>query len=71
MFVFTCSFLFYSFPYGPVISYKGGGGGYKMGKLRVRNFLHPPSRQGTIFHAPPPLNYKSWKLFIPPPLQYG
>ena len=31
-------------------------GGYKMGKLRVRNFAHPP--------------FKEWKLFGPP-LQYG
>ena len=52
---------------GLVINY-GEGGGYKMGKSRVRNFLRPPpSRQGKTFCAPP---FKEWKLFVPP-LQYG
>ena len=42
-----------------------GRGGYKMGKLRVQNFLRPPpSRQGKTFRAPP---FKEWKLFTPPP----
>ena len=49
--------------YGPVLSdrYKGlvinygeGGGGLQMGKSLVRNFLHPPSRQGKTFRTPPP-----------------
>ena len=50
---------------GLVINY-GEGGGYKMGKSRVRNFLRPPpppSRQGKTFCAPP---FKDWKLFAPP-----
>ena len=44
----------------------GRGGGYKMGKLRVRNFFCPPPspRQGKTFHAPP---FKEWKPFTPPP----
>ena len=43
-----------------VINY--GEGGYKMGKPRVRNFLHPPPllKSGNFLH-----------LLIPPPLQYG
>ena len=52
---------------GLVINYGEGGGGYKMGKSRVRNFLRPPSRQGKTFCAPP---FKEWKLFVTP-LQYG
>ena len=42
---------------------------YKMEKSPVRNFMHPPpSRHGKSFHAP---LFKEWKLFAPPPLQYG
>ena len=51
---------------GLVINY-GEGGGYKMGKSRVRNCLRPPSRQGKTFRASP---FKEWKLFVPP-IQYG
>ena len=44
---------------GLVINYGDGGGGavgYKMGKIRVRNFSRPP---------PPP--FKEWELFAAPP----
>ena len=41
----------------------GRGGGYKMGKSRIRNFLCPPPRQGKTFRAPP---FKEWKLFVTP-----
>ena len=47
-----------SYPLIHHISYKGlvinngEGGGYKMGKSRVQNFMRPPSRQGQTFHAP-------------------
>ena len=45
--------------YGLAFNY-GEGGGYKIGKLWVRNFLQPPSRQGKtfplyLFHIPPPI----------------
>ena len=35
----------------------GSGGGYKMGKSQVRNFLHPPPPQqdSQTFLRPPPL----------------
>ena len=42
---------------------RGGGGGYKMGKSRVRNFLRPPSRQGKTFCAP---HLKSGNFCVPP-----
>ena len=50
---------------GLVINY-GEGGGYKMGKSWVRNFLRPPppSRQGKTF-CPPPL-LRSGKFSCPP-----
>ena len=49
---------------GLVINY--GEVGYKMGKLRVRNFLRPPpSRQGKTFRTPPP--FKEGKVFCAPP----
>ena len=52
-------------PKGLVINYREGGGGYKMGKSRVRNMLRPPpSRQVKTF-CPPPL-LKSGN-FLPPP----
>ena len=54
---------------GLVINY--GRGGYKMGKLRVRNFLHPPPPQDRVkLFAPPPPPFKEWKLFQLP-LPYG
>ena len=37
---------------GLVINY-GEGGGYKMGKLRVRNFLRPPPQDRVKLFAPP------------------
>ena len=45
----------------------GRGGGYKIGKSQVRNFLRPlpPSRQSKTFCAPPP--FKEWKRFAPSP----
>ena len=43
-----------------------GGGGYKIGKLRVGNFLRPPpSRQGKHFLRPPPL-LKDGNFLRPP-----
>ena len=43
----------------------GRGGGYKMGKSRVRNFLRPPpSRQGKTFRNP---LLKSGNFSCPPP----
>ena len=48
---------------GPIINY--GEGGYTMGKSRVRNFLHPTSRQGKNFRAPPP--FLRVKTFCAPP----
>ena len=41
-----------------------GRGGYKMGKLWVRNFLHPPSRQDKTFCAPPPFKVKLWWFWV-------
>ena len=51
-----------------VIDYGEGGGGYKMGKSRVRNFLSPPppSKHGQTLYAPPP-HFKGWKPFVAPP----
>ena len=53
-------------PKGLVINYGEGGGGYKMGKSRVRNFLRPPSRQGKTFRAP---LLKSGNVLRPPSRQ--
>ena len=49
---------------GLVINY--GEGGYKMGKLRVRNFCAPPPhpQDRVKVFAPPP--FKGWELFAPP-----
>ena len=49
---------------GLVINYGEGGWGYKMGKSRVRNCLHPPPQDRVKLFAPPP--FKDWKLFAPP-----
>ena len=48
-----------------VITWRGG---YKMGKSRVRNFLHPPSQQDKTFRAP---FLKSGNLLRPPFLKSG
>ena len=53
---------------GLVIDY-GEGGGYKMGKSRIRNFLVPPPQDRVKLCVPPP-PFKEWKLYAPP-LQYG
>ena len=42
----------------------GRGGGYKMGKSRVRNFLRPPTQDGVKLFAPPLL--KSGNFSHPP-----
>ena len=39
---------------GTVINYGEGGGGYKMGKSRVRNFMRLPLKTGLNFLRPPP-----------------
>ena len=51
---------------GLLINY-GEGGGYKMGKSRVQNFLRHPLKTGLNFLRPP---FKEWKLYAPS-LQYG
>ena len=47
----------------------GRGGGCKMGKSRVRNFLHPPPQDRVKLFVPP--LFKSENFSCPPPLQYG
>ena len=42
-----------------------GRGGYKTGKLRVQNLLHPSPQDRVKLFAPPPC--KLWKPFMPPP----
>ena len=50
---------------GLVINY--GEGGYKSGKLQVRNFLRPPPPQDRVkLFVPPPPPFKEWKHFVPP-----
>ena len=51
---------------GLVINYGEGGGGYKMGKSRVWNFLCPPPPQDRVNLLAPPL-LKSGNFLRPPP----
>ena len=54
--------------YGTGINYEEGG--YKMGKLRVPNLLHPnTSRQGKPFRAPTP--FFKWVDTFLNPFQLG
>ena len=54
---------------GMVINYGEGREGYKIGELRVRNFLRhpPPLKTRTTFTLP----LSKHGSFCAPPLQYG
>ena len=64
------SFVYFLRDWSLITRKGGGGGGYKMGKPGVQNFLTPPPPQDRIKLFVPPL-LKSGNFMRPPPIQYG